>query len=187
MRRKLLTTMVLATGLALVIRFGAAQAQFEPPKPGPEHKALEPLVGTWQAKVKLWLDPTKGPTESEGVMKRNFIMGGLFLEEKYEGKFFGTDFKGVGTTGYDPSKKKYVSTWIDTMSPTITISEGTYDAKTKTLTATMEEVDPSGKKMKGRDVIKIVDDDHQVQEMYRTPEGGKEFKVMEIHYSRQKK
>ena len=55
----------------------------------------------------------------------------------------------------------------------MTPMEGTYDAKTKTLTYTLEEVDPKGNKMKGRDTIRMVDDDNQVQEMYRTPDGGK--------------
>ncbi|MBL8793729.1 MAG: hypothetical protein JNM56_07485, partial [Planctomycetia bacterium] len=25
--------------------------------PGPEHKLLEPLVGTWHSKCKMWLEP----------------------------------------------------------------------------------------------------------------------------------
>ena len=43
-------------------------------------------------------------------------------------------FEGRGQFGYDPAKKKYVGTWIDSMSPTLRVLEGTYDAKTKTLT-----------------------------------------------------
>jgi hypothetical protein len=187
MRRKLVTTVAVTVGLILAVRFGPVQAQFDMPKPGPEHKVLDPLVGTWQAKVKFWLDPDAKPMEAEGTMNRKWIMNGLWLEEKFEGKFFGMDFTGLGLTGYDPVKKKYTGTWIDSMTPMLTTTEGTYDAKAKTLTVTFEEVDLKGNKAKGRDTIRVVDDDHQVQEMYRTKEGGKEMKVMEINYSRAKK
>ena len=34
------------------------------------------------------------------------------------------EFHGQGQTGYDPNKKKYVGTWVDSISPTIMIMEG---------------------------------------------------------------
>ena len=66
-------------------------------------------------------------------------------------------------------------------------ARGKEDAKT--FSGTMEEIDPmTGKKSKMRDVVRLVDNDHQVQEMFSTPEGsGKETKMMEIHYQRVKK
>jgi hypothetical protein len=183
-RRTLLTLGVLLAGAASTHHSTAQQ----PPQPGPEHKVLDPLVGTWNAKVKFWMDPSKPPQESEGVMKRQWIMDGRFIQEKYEGKAFGSTFQGMGLTGYDPLKKKYVGTWIDSLSCAIMIVHGDYDAKTKTLTSYSDDIDPyTGIKMKSRDVFRFVDDDHQVMEMYRTPEKGEEKKVMEIHYTRVKK
>jgi hypothetical protein len=171
---------------------GASQPEFKAPKPGPEHKALEPLVGTFTAKAKFYWDPTKPPQESTGKMTRQWIMDGLYLQEKYEGKVplgkTDVDFKGMGITTYDPQKKQYIGTWIDSLSSTIMISHGTYDAGTKTFTSTSEEIDPmSGKKVKARDVLKLVDNDHHVFEMFRTMEGQKEFKVMEIQLQRASK
>jgi Protein of unknown function (DUF1579) len=163
----------------------AAQDAF---KPGPEHQAMEPLVGSWKAKVLFWQDPTKPPMESEGTMTRKWIMGGRILQEDFDGKFAGANFKGMGLMAYDPQKKKYVSTWVDSMAPSISMMESAYDAKTKTFMGTMDEIDPqTGKKVKARDVLRIVNNDHQVQEMFSTPEGGKEAKMMEIHYHRVKK
>ncbi len=53
-----------------------------------------------------------------------------------------------------------------------------------------ENVDPlTGKRVKGRDLQKIVDKDEYVSEMYKTMNvGGKELemKVMEITYKRKK-
>jgi hypothetical protein len=190
MLRKLLTSVVLVAAVLLVSRpdVGAQPPGFQIPKPGPEHKVLEPLVGTFKAKVKMYMEPGKPPTESEGTMNRKWILDGRYLQEEFEGKFFDTPFKGQGMLTYDPAKKQYVATWADSMSLSITMMQGTYDDKTKTLTYVYEETDPSsGKKMKARDVSKIVDNDHQTFDMYRTLEGMAEFKVMEITYTRVKK
>jgi hypothetical protein len=187
MRRMQLTTMALTWGLLLATCLGgyAAQDAF---KAGPEHMAMEPLIGSWKAKILAWEDPTKPPMEGEGIMKRKWIMGGRILQEDFDGKFAGADFQGMGLMAFDPLKKKYVGTWVDTMAPSIAVMDSAYDAKTKTFAGTMDEIDPqTGKKMKVRDVIRIVDNDHQVQEMFSTPEGGKEAKMMEIHYHRVKK
>jgi hypothetical protein len=183
MRSKLLTTMAVAAALVVAIQL-TAQAQFGPPKPGAEHKVLDPLVGSWDAKIKMWLEPGKEPSNSEGKMTRKWIMDGLFLEEKVDSKFMGMTFKGLGLNGYDTAKKKYVGTWIDTMGTGIMILDGTYDEKTKTFTLIADEVDPQGKKSKFRSSTKIMAADHHVQEMFSTPEGGKEMKVMEIHYTK---
>jgi Protein of unknown function (DUF1579) len=186
--RKQLTTMMAAACLIVTAAFGPAASQ-DMPKPGAEHKVLESLVGTWSAKIKFWMDPSQPATEMEGIMVRKMFTGGFFLQEDFDGKFMGSDFKGMGLTGFDLVKKKYVGTWVDSMTSTIMTLEGTYDAKSKTFNmTTSDEIDPAtGKKQKGRDTLRIMSPDHQVQEMFRTPEGGKETKAMEIHYHRVKK
>jgi len=58
--------------------------------------------------------------------------------------------------------------------------EGTYDAATKTITLTGTEQDPmTGKEMKMRETLKMVDDHTQVTAMYDIT-GGNEIKMMEI-------
>jgi len=188
MRRKVLTAAAVAVMLLVATRLGTALAQ-DAFKAGPEHQAMEPLAGTFNAKIKFWQEPGKPPSESEGVMVRKWIMGGRFLQEDFDGKFNGASFKGMGLMGYDLGKKKYLGTWIDSMSTGIAVMESTYDSKTKTFSGTMDEIDPmTGKKSKARDVVRLVSNDHQIQEMFSMPEGSaKEMKVMEIQYFRVKK
>ena len=50
-----------------------------------------------------------------------------------------------GQTGYDPQKKKYVGTWVDSMSPSVMVTEGEFDSKTDTMTMNSKGTDPSGK------------------------------------------
>ncbi len=153
---------------------------------GPEHKVLESLVGTFNAEIKVYFpDPTK-PASSKGVLTRTMILDGNFLQETFAGEFFGAKFTGLGIVGFDPNKKKYTTTWCDSMSTTMMVMEGTYDAAKKTLINFGDDFEPmTKKKMKARDVLTIISADEQSFDMFRLPEGEKtEFKVMEIRYTR---
>jgi hypothetical protein len=97
----------------------------------------------------------------------------------------GKGFTGIGMTGYDNAKKRYVGTWMDSMSTSIAYLEGTMDAAGKTMTMTMEMTDPmTGKKVKQRTVTRIESPDRHVFETYERAPNGKEFKSMEIVYTR---
>ncbi len=156
-------------------------------KPGPAHKQLEPLVGNWTCKVKFYGIPGQGPQESAGTVTRKWIMGNRFIEEHFKGTAMGQPFTGFGLTGYDNSKKKYTAAWIDSMSTALLTTKGTYDAGTKTFTYSGEELDPyTGKRTKSRDLLRVIDNDTHVMEMYRLPQGGTEFKMLEITCKRKK-
>ena len=187
-------TWCMGTWFAFLLGMGSLAAQDkkepgDPSAPGPEHKLLEDLAGNYGAKVKAWIEPGKPPEESTGVMKRKMIMGGRFLQEEYEGKLGPETFTGMGIIGFDRIRKKFVLSWIDSMSTGFMTSEGTYDAAKKTFTYISEDTDPgSGKKMKGRDILRLDNADQQTFEMHRQEleEGAKEFKVLEIVYTRKK-
>jgi hypothetical protein len=189
MQRLVLVCVSLLLGLALLMPAHAGDKKKDvgppPPERGPEHKVLESLVGVFDAKVKVFLDPKK-PSESTGVMTRAMILDGNFLQESYQGDFFGKPFTGLGMIGWDVGRKKYTNAWCDTMSTTMTVLHGSWDADKKTMTMVGEDFDPaSKKKMKARDVLKVVSADKQHFEMFRQAEGEpEEIKVMEITYSR---
>ena len=42
----------------------------------------------------------------------------------------------------------------------------------------------TGKEMKVREVMKFIDENNQLMEMYMTPAAGKEFQTMEIKFTR---
>jgi Protein of unknown function (DUF1579) len=157
-------------------------------EPGPEHKRLEAMAGSWDFTMKFWMEPGKPPTDAKGTAERKMVLGGRFLHEEVKSEMFGKPFTGVGVTGYDNVQKKYVSTWIDSMSTGISSAVGTADASGKVLTFTREDVDPVSKeKTKGRDVINLDSADKHTMEMYKVLPDGKEFKVMELTFTRSKK
>ena len=173
--------------LAAILLSGNSASAQALAKPGPEHKILQSMAGYFKADIKLWAEPGKSPESSQGTMKRSMILGGLFLQEDFAGKMMGMDFAGAGFTGYDVQKKKYVAVWLDNMSGSIMSMDVTYDDKSKTISGAFDDVDPAtGKKVRMRDVIRVVSPDHQIQEMFTIPEGGAEIKTMEIHYHRVK-
>jgi hypothetical protein len=189
MRKRLVWTGVVALAACLllgrVVIAGGQEAQL--PGPSAEMKPMKDYVGTWDAQVKFWMDPAKPPQESKGVSKRAMILGDRFFEEKYEGQAFGSAFQGLGITGYNTVRKKFSSLWLDSMSNNMMVMSGTYDAGKKTYTYTAEEVDVlSGKKVRIRSLLRQVSADEQMLEVYMTPEGGKEYKGMEIKYTRRK-
>jgi uncharacterized protein DUF1579 len=155
--------------------------------PGEAHRWLEPVVGTWDAKITMWMAPGAPPQESTGTSENKWVLGGRFVEQRHEGNFMGQPFSGLGYTGYDNYKKKYVGTWMDTMGTMIMVSEGDADSTGKTLSMTSSIDDiMTGKAASIRSEIKIVDPDHHVMEMWGPDPTGKQFKTMEIRYTRKK-
>ena len=111
-------------------------------------------------------------------------MGGRYQQANITGSFSGMPFEAMSIIGYDNMKKRFFSTWIDNMGTGVLNSEGPYDAATNTITLIGTELDPmSGKDMKMRETIRMIDDNNMVMEMY-TITGGKEVKNMEIKLKR---
>lgn len=180
-----LKTAVFSLGLAAPLLAGLAFAQ-EMPKPGPEHEFLKQDVGTWDATVEAWMTPGQPAAVSKGVDTVSMI-GGFWTVGDFKSEMMGQPFHGTGTTGFDPAKKKYVSTWVDSMAPGLNVGEYSYDAKTRTMTGLSEGPGMDGKPVKTRQVIEWKDADNKVFTMY-TPVGpdGKDAVMMRITYKRRK-
>jgi len=153
--------------------------------PGATHKMLARSAGTWSAKVSMWMQPGAPPATSTATATNVMIMGGRYLRSTNKGTFMKMPFEGIGITGYDNVKKQFVNSWIDNMGTGIMTMSGTYDEASKSITYTGSMADPmTGKDTPFREVWTFTDDNHQVMEMFY-PMEGKEFKAMEIKYTRQ--
>ena len=151
--------------------------------PGDNHKKLEGFVGNWDVKVKMWMDPSKPAEESAGTAESTWVLGNRFVQEKFQGTFMGQPFSGMGYTGYDNVMKKYVGTWMDTMSTGVMTSKGTMAGNAMTATASMS--DPmTGKTSNATMKVTMTDNDHHTMEMWGPGPNGKNYKMMEITYTR---
>jgi hypothetical protein len=163
----------------------AMEAMIKAGTPGAPHKALEPFVGSWTIKSTFWPAPGVPPVQSEGSAESKWVMGGRYVEERFKGDVFGMPFEGLGYTGYDNVKKQYWSTWMDSMSTSMMLSTGTNDGKAWAFQGTM--ADPlTGKDSHVRVKLTVHDADHHTMEMSGPGPDGKDFKMMEMAYTRKK-
>src|SRR3954452_24846618 len=158
-------------------------------KPLPEHKVLAAEEGAWDARIRMYeKGPDAEPSVSKGSEVNEVLPGGLWVLSKFEGDFGGMKFQGRGQWGYDPVKKKYVGTWLDSISTVLSLLEGEYDAKTKTTTFVGDGYDPVQKaKFSQKMVTKTKDDGSRVFTLYMKFEGQPaEVKFLEIAYTKRK-
>lgn len=154
--------------------------------PGAPHKMLAKLAGSWTTKTKAWMDPDKPPTEGTGTCEQKMLFDGRYLHQEYRGEMMGNPFIGINLIGYDNHTKKYVSTWIDSMSTGIYYFEGTASSDGKSITQECSYDDPVRGPTVWRSVTKIVDDNTLEYDMFTTSKGGKEEKMMEMTVTRKR-
>ena len=153
--------------------------------PGEPHKKLEPFIGTFDVKVKSWMQPGAPAMESTGTSEQNWVLGGRYVEQRFKGSFMEQPFEGLGYTGYDNIKKQYVGTWMDNMSTAVMMSTGKADASGKQMNFKGTSPDPmTGKDMSMTSKITVADNNHHTMEMWGPAPNGKIFKMMEIQYVR---
>lgn len=184
-------------GMMVVVAGGVAQAEL--PKeameamqkagsPSDGHKALEPLAGRWTYAAQWWMAPDAPPQTMTGTAANSLIFGGRFLRQEIHGQATKEqpDFEGLGFIGYDNMRQEYQSIWFDSMATGMMVGAGTFDAATNTLAEqgafscplTQETHRPY------RTEWTVVDPDHTTYASYMRAPDGREFKAMEILYTR---
>ncbi len=173
---------ILATTLALgVLALAAQLTAQEGVKPGPEHAMLKAWEGAWDTTIKAGGgEPTKGTATCK------VGLNGLWLFETFKGEIAGMPYEGRGATSYDPAKKKFVGVWMDSMSASVMLSEGTYDKQTKTTTMVGDMPMPDGKTIKATMTTVAKDADTKVFTLKGSAD-GKEFEMIQVTYRRRAK
>jgi hypothetical protein len=163
----------------------ALKAYQELSEPGPEHKKLAMMVGNWKIDSTVYTAPDAPPTKSEATASVRALMGGRYFRETYKGEMMGLEFSGIGMFGYDKGMKKYVSTWLDSMSTGLMHSEGTADASGDVITYTGQYFDPLRQTIvKTKYVLTIKNRKTHSAVMYEIAADGSEHKGMELVYTR---
>lgn len=153
-------------------------------EPGQHHAYLAKLEGTWKAEATFWMHPGAEPMGHVGKMK-NTMLWDRYLVSDYEGDWEGMPFFGRSTWGYNNTSKRFESTWIDSMSTMTAHGVGTCneDGTVFTIKSTMS--DPvSGDSKTTREIFTIHGENKHTMEVYDKAPDGKEFKSMQIVYTR---
>jgi hypothetical protein len=152
--------------------------------PGPQHAALAKMAGTYDLKIRSWETPGAPPTEETGTSTRTMVLGGRVMAEEMHSKMHGQAFTGHGMQGYDNVSGKYWSTWNDSMSTGLMVSEGTCDAsRSCKFSGTWNDPIRKGP-VTSRMTTRWTSPTTEVFEMYGPGRDGKEMKMMEITYTK---
>jgi hypothetical protein len=152
--------------------------------PGPMHEMMAKSVGDWKTINRYWMDPSGDPMVTEGTAKTEMIMGGRYQTTKTSGTVMGMPMEGMSLIGYDNSTREFTEIWIDNLGTGTSVAKGTYDENTNSINMDGTMVDPMTKsEMKFKQVLKFLDDNHQIIEMYMD-NNGQEVKSMEIEFIR---
>lgn len=153
--------------------------------PGPHHAHLAKLVGKWNAAMTMWMAPGAEPVTAQLVAVCDTVYGGRYLVEEIQGMVMGMPFIGTSINGYDNLEQKHTMVWYDNMSTGIVYSRGECSDKCMVETHVYTQKDPmTGKDTKVKMVSRIIDDNKFTLESYMIGDDGKEFKTMEIVYTR---
>ncbi|MEC5172832.1 MULTISPECIES: DUF1579 domain-containing protein [Chryseobacterium] len=167
----------------------ATKAWMDYATPGEMQKMLAKSDGNWVGETKMWMENGSQPMMSKSEATNKMVFDGRYQMSTHKGDMMGMPFEGISIVGYDNSKKKFVSSWIDNMGTGIMNMEGIWNASTKSIEFKGKMTDPSrpGKDCNVREIYTFVDDNTQKMEMYGPDaKTGKEFKTMEINYTRKK-
>src|SRR5258705_8689849 len=152
-----------------------------------QHKMLAKSAGTWTGDVTMWMADGAPPQKSNSTTVTKTIYGGLYVQSNHSGDMMGMPFEGMSIMGYDNMKKEFFSTWIDNMGSGILMTTGNWDEASKKLTLTGTMKCMNGQDAMEREVFTMIDDNNQMLEMYGPDsKTGKEYKSMEIKYTRKK-
>lgn len=165
---------------------GRPTAAQESQRPTSEHKVLAAHEGTWDATITSYLPGRGGaPTISKGTEVNTVLAGGLWLVSQFEANIGGKPFQGRGQFGYAPLKKKYVGTWVDSMSPHLSVLEGEYDPQSKSMTYEGEYIDYGDRsRYTQRLVLTHADDGTRSLALSMKRGQDAEVKIMEIKYTK---
>jgi hypothetical protein len=152
--------------------------------PGAPHKALASTRGSYDLKIKSWHEPGAPAMEETGTAIRTMGLDGRVLIEDVTATMMGMTFTGHAMMGFDNVTGKYWSTWTDSMSTGLMMSEGTCDAK-QACSFTGSWNDPIKKgPVTMRMTTRWTSPTIQIFEMYGPGKDGKEMKMMEMTYTK---
>ena len=155
--------------------------------PGEGQKKLEFMVGTFDAKIRTWVNPSDPPSEDAGVMVGKFVLGGRYIQMMLAANVAGQPFEGIGYAGFDNTTKKYVATFMDSASTGMEWYTGGFDASGGQATLKASVADPGTGKPSPLEMRLTLNPagDH-VTELWGEGLGHTMFKMMELTYTRRK-
>ncbi len=152
---------------------------------GAPHEMLAETAGTYELTIKSWTAPEGEPMVSSGTATRSMILDGRVRVEEVSSTMMGRPFDGYGMMGFDNVTGKYWSTWNDSLSTGIMISEGHCEEDgVCTFVGSWNDPITQGP-FTVRMTSQWVEPSTELFTMHGPGKDGAEMKMMEIEYRKQ--
>lgn len=180
-------TSLLCSLAALFAVLSPLRAAEMPPMPEPqkEHTWLQKFVGRWESESEVIMEPGKPPVKSKGSESAR-MLGGFWIVSEGKGEMMGSPFSSVLTLGYDPEKKQYIGTWVDSMTSKLWTYTGKVNDAGTTLTLESEGPCPlqPGKTIQFKETVEFKSADHRIFTSAMKGDDGQWVTMMTINSRR---
>jgi hypothetical protein len=156
-------------------------------EPQAEHRWLEQLVGEWTYDFEM-AGPDQAPEKFVGTESVRSL-GGIWVQCEQRGEApGGQGHTNLMTLGFDPSKQRFVGTFLGSAMTYLWVYDGELDPTGNKLVlgAVGPDFNVEGKMSQYRDSIEFVSPDHRVLRSEYADEGGTWHDFMEMHFRRVK-
>ena len=157
----------------------------------PAAKALEVLKvdeGNWDAAITFWFKPGAEPTKSRALLKAKMDLGGMFLEQRFDGAFGpemgNKPWTSLSYTGFNPTTGQYEAVRMASSHSTMIVVRG--KAKSDGSIELAGEYMFMGGKATERDVIRHEGADKCIIECWMSFGDVPEYKGAEMVLTRAK-
>jgi hypothetical protein len=151
-----------------------------PRGPAEQHEQLMTKVGDWQVACQYFLGGEA--VEATGEEKVE-ALGAYWTNGQFRCDLMGKEIKGRATSGYDPIKGKYVSSWQDSVTPFFYYFEGELDEEGR-LVMEGENYDPFSKAMTVYRSIETFAENERSLQLFIAPADTDPIQVLEYRYTR---
>ena len=175
------SVLLLATGTLAVAAIRPSTQ--EPVEPTKQHEMLMKSVGEWEGTATLFVPgmPSTPVPATETVA----AFGPFWTTTDFKSVLMGVPYNGRGSFGYDPAKGKFLGTWIDSLSPNLSVMEGDFDEASRSITMRWEGPDMTGTIVPQRSVNVMGEDSYTMTFFMGEGEGNQEHGDQDDAQSRQ--
>lgn len=153
--------------------------------PGPEHRVLAPLVGTYKVDFTSY-PPAGEPTRLAGTAENRLVFGGRFLLSEWTVGEGDARIEAMTAYGYDNAKKQYFAFGINSLRTSMINPWGNYDAASRSFIMNGRAHDEAtGTVLVYRVLLKIANPDSHVFQLFLDVPGRPPRKALEMTFTRQ--
>lgn len=174
-------------GVAFAVLVSGVMAQSTTPAAsrGTDQEWLKQLVGAWDIKFKIHMQPEEPPATAVGTHSVR-ALGDHWIIAETETTMMNVPYNGVLSLGYDSQKKHFHGTWIDSFGGNLWVYKGTLNDNGDTLTLETEGPSPQdpGKSARYKEVIQITGKDSRTFTSSTKSQDGTWITIVTIEYRR---